>query len=189
MWEICSSLTLSLSFLFASSDGGSGSFRQCQQGTTAGRVAGPGTALITATARCNSHVNHSSARCRADKRGAADEGGVHAEYSQEALIGPFISLNWSWGRLGLVVLETTNWTGCCQSRTDLWGKVELSVFSPSVLHRRRQQLGRLELWEESKETVHYSFHAARTRHYFNSKICIKLKHLKKSHKSFRILTF
>lgn len=58
---------------------------------TAGRVAGPGTALITATTRCNSHVNHSSARYRTDKRGAADEGRVHAEYFQEALIGPFIS--------------------------------------------------------------------------------------------------
>lgn len=58
---------------------------------TAGRVAGPGTALITITARCNSHVNHSSALCRMEERGAADEGGVHAEYFQEALIGPFIS--------------------------------------------------------------------------------------------------
>lgn len=58
---------------------------------TAGRVAGPGTALITSTTRCNSHVNHSSARYGTDKRGAADEGGVHAEYFQEALIGPFIS--------------------------------------------------------------------------------------------------
>lgn len=58
---------------------------------TAGRVAGPGTALITIKARCNSHVNHSSALCRMEERGAADEGGVHAEYFQEALIGPFIS--------------------------------------------------------------------------------------------------
>lgn len=91
LWEICSSLTVSLSFLFASSDGGSSSFRHCQRGMSAGRVAGPGTAPITITARCNSHVNHSSARCRMEERGAADQGGVHAEYFQEALIGPFIS--------------------------------------------------------------------------------------------------
>lgn len=54
-------------------------------------VANLGTALITITARCNSHVNHSSAQCKMEERGAADEGGVHAEYFQEALIGPFIS--------------------------------------------------------------------------------------------------
>lgn len=89
--RICSSLTVRMSFLFASSDGGSSSFRHCQRGMTAGWVAGPGTALITITARCNSHVNHSSVRCRTEQRGAADEGGVHAEYFQEALIGPFIS--------------------------------------------------------------------------------------------------
>lgn len=91
MWELCSLLTVSLSFLFASSDGGSSSLRHCQWRMAAGRAAGPGTALITITARCNSHVNHSSARRRMEERGAADEGGVHTEYFQEALIGPFIS--------------------------------------------------------------------------------------------------
>lgn len=134
MWEICSSLTVSLSFLFASSDGGSSSFRRCQRGMTAGQVAGPGTALITITARCNSHVNHSSARCRMEEWGAADEGGVHAEYFQEALIGLFVShlCKPVLSRLWLVQQETTNWTSCCQNKSDLWGKVELQAFSPSA---------------------------------------------------------